>query len=240
VISKTTKIVSNTGEADTYKHSCPFCGQHIAYTADYCGQRMNCPTCGQNVTFPAIPPGGFKRHLHLKRAEGPRQEKWAFNLPAIIAALRAFEHWNLVLMCLVPFGIVTALLVGAHVVKTNMGEGPAMPTAPHAQADPDAWQKMTDIARADQEVQGKISRVAQAKAILDNAKANLAKLHASYDKQTLDSYALKSVNQRYEAADRDIRVADAVLTATRQDFQASFSKYQSLGGKVDYSRQLPQ
>ena len=38
--------------------SCPFCGQHIEYTAGYCGKQMQCPICGQTVTFPALPPGG--------------------------------------------------------------------------------------------------------------------------------------------------------------------------------------
>ena len=42
---------------ETYKHSCPFCGQHIEYSAWYCGKQMVCPICGKTVTFPAIPPG---------------------------------------------------------------------------------------------------------------------------------------------------------------------------------------
>lgn len=91
---------------EAYKHSCPFCGQHIEYTEGYCGQQMACPICGKTVTFPAIPSGGRRSTLRLKRDAGPQREKWSFDLKKIWAALCNFEHWHIVRLSLVPFAIV--------------------------------------------------------------------------------------------------------------------------------------
>lgn len=116
---------------EAYKHSCPFCGQHIEYTEGYCGQQMACPICGKTVTFPAIPPGGRRSTLRLKRDAGPQREKWSFDLKKIWAALCNFEHWHIVRLSLVPFAIVAGLLVLANFVKKNFeNEAPAPAPVP--------------------------------------------------------------------------------------------------------------
>ena len=139
---------------ESYKHSCPFCGQHIEYTVGYCGKQMVCPICGKSVTFPAIPPGVKGPSLHINRPEAARASKWSFSISLacirlLLPSLRRFKHWNMALVCLVPFIIVGALLAGAAVVRKQFGNAPATPVAPLVQADPNAWQKMTDLARAD-------------------------------------------------------------------------------------------
>ena len=165
---------------ETYKHSCPFCGQHIEYTIGYCGKQMICPICSKTVTFPALPPGGKKQGLRIKRPEAVSDAKWAFNVRAIIAALRGFDHWNLVLTGLVPFVIVAVLLVGANLVRKYTAEGPALPVAPQAQADPDAWQKMKDLARADQLVQAQLALLARDQGAIAAAQAQRSNLDSEY------------------------------------------------------------
>jgi hypothetical protein len=218
---------------ESYKHSCPFCGQHIEYTAGYCGTQMACPICAKTVTFPAVPPGGKGPSLRIKRAEATRAANWSFNLDAILAALREFEHWNMVLVGLVPFIIVVALLVGAIVVKKKIGAEPAMPVAPPIQADPNAWQTMTNLARADQLVQDQLVAVSRAAGAVTLAERDRANVHAYYHEQPLGQSG-------YIAADKALANAQAVLAAARLSFNKAFQDYQRLGGKVDYSRQLPQ
>jgi hypothetical protein len=208
---------------ESYKHSCPFCGQHIEYTVEYCGMQMVCPSCGKSITFPAIPPGGKRQSLHIKRETAARAEKWSFNLNGILTFLREFEHWNMVLMGLVPFIIVGALLVGASVLRKN-GNGPAVPVAPVVQADPNAWQQMTNLARADQSVQQQLNNVAMARAAVAAAERTRAHCTASF----------------YNSADQALTKAQQGLVAAQKSFENAFQNYQQLGGTVDYRRQLPQ
>jgi hypothetical protein len=201
---------------ETYKHSCPFCGQHVEYTVGYCGKQMACPICGKTITFPAIPPGGKGPKLHLKRAEPESsfQWKWPFDLAAKLAFLGRFKQWNLALTCLVPFLIIVGLLVGAHWIRKHFGDEPSMPAVPAAQADPSAWQKMTDLARADQDVQAKLALVRQAQANLNTKK-------------------------QYHAEPQAVAAAQNAVSAATRAFETSFQNYQQLGGQVDYRSQLP-
>jgi len=228
---------------ETYKHSCPICGQHIEYTVEYCGKQMSCPTCGRTVTFPAIPPGGKRQALHIKRQEAIRRSTWSFNLTDMLRFAREFEHWNVVLMCSVPFVIIVVLLVGAHIVQKTVGEEPAAPVVPRAEADPDAWKKMTDLAKADQQVQAKIAIVLQAQGALAQAQMRAKSLHASYDAEynnpLTDRSTREGIGQQFTEAERSIAQARAALTAARQAFETCYANYQSLGGQVDYRRQLP-
>ncbi len=225
---------------DTYKHSCAFCGQHIEYTADYCGKQMVCPSCGKTVTFPAVPPGGKRQPLRLKRAVVQRSSKWSFNFGAILTALREFEHWNVALTAVVPFLIIVGLLVGAHLVRVNFGEGPSAPAPTRVVAAPGAWQKSVALARADQAVREVLAAVQQDHAAVAMAQARNATLHATYGKQSLDPLAAESVNRQYAAADQAVASAQAALSAARQAFQRALTNYQGLGGTIDYSQQLPQ
>jgi hypothetical protein len=225
---------------ESYKHSCPYCGQHIEYTAGYCGKQMACPICGKPVTFPAVPPGGKGPALHIKRPEAARAAKWSFNLNDILASLRQFEHWNVVLLCLVPFIIVAALLVGASVVRKNASNEPAMPVAPPIQVDPNAWQKMTDLARADQLVQEQLGVVARARAAATAAAQIRDARHAYYQGKTLDRVTYDGVMLQLHTDEQAAANAQRALDAARQAFDNAFQNYQRLGGTVDYRRQLPQ
>jgi hypothetical protein len=226
---------------ESYKHSCPFCGQHIEYTAGYCGKQMVCPICGKTVTFPAVLPGGKGTSLRIHRPEAARAAKWSFDFFGILAPLRRFKHWNMVLVCLVPFIIVGALLAGAVVIRKQLGNAPAAPVAPLIQADPNAWQKMTDLARADQLVQDKLGAVRRAGAAVATAERNRANLHAYWHVRRAATEALyQSVLAQYKAKDEAVANAQQALASARQCFETAFQKYQQLGGTTDYRRQLYQ
>ena len=218
---------------ESYKHSCPFCGQHIEYTIGYCGKQMVCPICEKTVTFPAIPPGGKGASPPQKKPEASRVAQWSVKLNEVLAVLRQFQHWNVVLMCLVPFGIVAALLIGASVVRKKIGDEPAMPSAPIIQAKPNAWQSMTNLARADQLVQDQISRVNRTYGAVKAAERNRASVHAYFHDQATGQSG-------YVAADQTLANAQAALAAARQSFNTAYQNYLQLGGKVDYQRQVPQ
>src|ERR1700678_1797356 len=98
---------------ESFKHSCPFCGQHIEYTAGYCGKQMQCPICGHTVTFPALPPARSGQTLRVKSLERKPERKWSWKLPPALVFLLNFQHWNVVAQCAVPFVIIGALLAGA-------------------------------------------------------------------------------------------------------------------------------
>jgi hypothetical protein len=224
---------------ESYKHSCPFCGQHIEYTAGYCGKQMVCPICGQTVTFPAIPPGGKGPSLHINRPEAAPAPKWSFDFHGILGFLRRFEHWNTVLVCLAPFIIVGALLAGAAVVRKQLGNAPAMPVAPSLQADPNAWQKMTDLARADQLAREKLDAVRKAGAAVAAAERYRASVHAFYHtKRAPDQATYESWMAQYKAADQAVAKAQKDLAAAHQCFDNAVQNYQKLGGTIDYRRQL--
>jgi hypothetical protein len=248
---------------ELYKRSCPFCGQHIEYTVGYCGKQMVCPICGKSVTFPATPPGGKGLSLHINRPEAARASNRsfsfqgildslrkffssegrgpAFDFDGILASLRRFKHWNAALACLVPFIIVGALLAGAAVVKKQFGNAPATPVAPLIRADPHAWQKMTDLARADQLVQEQLGVVRKAVAAVAIAEQNRARLHAYWHvRRAADQTIYNSVMAQYNADDQAVANAQQALASARQCFENRYQNYQKLGGTIDYRQQLPQ
>src|ERR1700733_4679978 len=111
---------------------------------------MLCPTCGKNVTFPALPPGGRKKvPLRIKR-DVLVPTRWPVKLPAFVLQLLAFQHWNVVGACVLPFVVLGGLWIGASVVRKKFGDAPAMPTVGKVRADPHAWQQATNLARAEQ------------------------------------------------------------------------------------------
>jgi hypothetical protein len=202
---------------------------------------MLCPICGKSVTFPAIPPGRRKLSLPSQRLAAERDRKWAFDVKSIFPVLGRFEHWNLVLVCLVPFVIVGALLAGAAVVRSHFGSDPAQPVEPAVvHADRNAWQKSVDLARAEQAVQEQVGIVIQAKANAVAADRNVAKLQALYQGKSMDQLASYNYTQQMQANQQIAARAQRNLESARQCFENAFRTYQSLGGGVDYRRQLPQ
>jgi hypothetical protein len=124
----------------------------------------------------------------------------------------------------VPFIIVGALLAGAAIIRKQFGNAPAAPVAPLLQADPNAWQKMTDLARADQLVREKLDAARRAGAALAAAERNRANLHVTFQRS---------------AADQAVANAQKALDSARQCFESALRNYQQLGGTTDYRRQLP-
>jgi len=231
---------NGTGQAvmESYKHSCPFCGQHIEYTVEYCGQQMSCPSCARPVIFPAVLMDTKSPPLRIKRPEAARVAR-SFILYDILASLGKFKHWNVVFACFVPFVIVAGLLVGADMVKKNAGNEPAMPAPPPIQVDPNAWQKMTDLARADQLVQEKLGIVTRACGAATTAQRFCAAQHAYYQRQTLDQATYNGVMLQLRADDQAVANTQNALAYAHQSFETAFQNYQKLGGTVDYRGQLP-
>jgi hypothetical protein len=223
---------------DSYKHSCPFCGQHIEYTVGYCGKQMVCPICQKTVTFPAIPPRGKGQTLRIKRPSA-ESIKLSFDVKGIIAFIRQYEHWNIVWAGVVPFVIIAGLLIGAIELKKHLGDGPAIPTGPIVHAEANAWQKMTDLARADQVVQQQVAVVNQARAAATAAQQHRDSLYAYYQGKNLDPTSRESINLQLRGEDQSAAYAQAALTRAKQSFETVFQRYQKLGGTIDYHQQLP-
>jgi len=211
---------------ESFKHSCPCCGQHIEYTVCYCGKQIQCPMCGHTVTFPAVPPkqGGAK--LGVKSLQPKAVRNWASKMPGFLGSLRDYQHWNVVAQCAVPFVILAVLLAGAAFVKNKLSEPTSAVVIPTEQADPEAWQKMADLRVADQAVKTSMQQLAAA-----HANADLAEQRRK-QAQKLEP-AQKAV------ADNQAQLAEKLLAAARQRFDAANTKYRQLGGTVDYRAQCP-
>jgi hypothetical protein len=149
-------------------------------------------------------------------------------MPAALVFLRDFRHWKVVAQCAVPFLILGALLAGAAYVKNKLGAPSAVSpvsVAPAVQADPQAWQKMTDLNKADQAVRDRMKDLAAAHAYLSLMEQNNRK------SQTCES------SQR-KGAEEAMQRAQNTVSAARQQFDAAMASYQKLGGAVDYRSQL--
>jgi hypothetical protein len=201
---------------------------------------MVCPICGKSVTFPAIPPGAKKVSLPSQRVAAARVRQWPFDVKKIFPFLARFDYWNVVLVCLVPFIIVAALLVGAGIVRKHFGSDAIQPAAPAVvHADPREWQKMSARSLAEQKVQEQIAAVTQAKAAAANAERNLARLQAAYQGKRLDQLGIYNMNREMQAGQQAVANAQKCLETARQSFDNAFRAYQDLGGQIDYRRQLP-
>jgi hypothetical protein len=210
---------------ESYKHSCPFCGQHIEYTAGYCGKQMQCPICGQTITFPAILPGRAGSSLRAKSLEPKPARKWSGKAPPVLAFLLNFQHWKMVALCTVPFLIIGVLLAGANFVKNKLADTSTPVAVPTVQTDPQAWQKMADLTKADQVVKARIRDFNTACASLKLAE------------QEQKSVGRLDPSQR-RGADQQMQLAQRVVAVAQQRFDDAFSNYQQLGGTVDYRAQL--
>jgi hypothetical protein len=223
--------MNTTAVMESFKHSCPFCGQHVEYTAGYCGRQMKCPICGNTITFPAIPP---KTNAQGARAERPRQgagRKWAWNPRSIFLFLRDFPHWKTAAQIVVPFLIVGGLLAGAgYVKKTFTDPPPDAPAETPVQTDPEAWRKMTDLTRADQAVQEQLKITLALRAVLKERETIRAATRRQYPGNSNPS----AVSSADAAADK---ARNNYMTAN-QRFESLDREYQRLGGTVDYRRRL--
>jgi hypothetical protein len=180
--------------------------------------------CGQTITFPALPPGGGQgTTLRVRSLEHKEARKW--RLPPAIVLLLNFKHWSTVAQCAVPFAVVGALLAGAIIVKNKFADAPATVAAPVVQADPDAWQKMTDLSKAEIAVKERLKELQAAQ-----AKAEMAE-RLRQQVQHLDSSQRKNAEQQAEAAQRE-------LIGAKQRFGLANDAYVRLGGTIDYRSQI--
>jgi hypothetical protein len=222
---------------ESYKHSCPMCGQHVEYTAGYCGRQMQCPICGNTITFPAIPPtrGGKTVAVEIKKPA----RQWLWNAKAIFLYLRDYPHWRTVAQIAVPFVIIGALLAGAAFVKNKFADDSAPAAAPVVQAESGGWDKMTGLARADQKMQQDVQAVNQARSTLaayqraleaEQKRYNEAR---GYDEQ-------QAVKGYVQSADSSVKQAENRLAYFRQHFDADLQNYRKLGGTIDYASRVPE
>jgi len=177
--------------------------------------------CGHSIVFPAVPPRPKENPLRTSRpSESVVNKKPVTFTPwPFLRRLREFEHWKVVLQCLVPFILVGALLEGASLLRQHSSE-PAKIAPPITQADPGAWKKMTDLARAEGAVQMQLKYLTAANA----------------DALRAQQYYSASRNKYHE---EEASRAQAKLNAARQAFENAFLIYQRLGGTVDYRSQAP-
>jgi hypothetical protein len=210
---------------ESFKHSCPFCGQHIEYTAEYCGKQVQCPQCRQTVTFPAVPPGRSGPALGVKSLGHQPGQKRVQQAAGAFALLRHFQHWNVVAQCAVPFLVIGLLLAGAAFVKKKLADAPAPAAFPAVQADPQAWQRSTDLNKAELAVKNLMKELAVAHAYADAA--DQARRQAEHGDQA-----------RRLSADEQVERAQNALIAARLRFNAAMSNYRQLGGTIDYGSQV--
>ncbi len=188
---------------------------------------MQCPSCGQTVTFPAVPPktaGATLKSKSLDRRK-PAAAAAAGKVSAVFGSLRNFEHWPVVGQCVVPFLVIGALLGGAIFVKNKFGSATTETAVPTVQADPGAWEKASELNKADTAVRADVQVLAAAHAACD-----LADLRVRQTKG-LESW------QRKKAED-DSALAQARLAAARKELDQAFNRYRELGGTVDYRGQI--
>jgi hypothetical protein len=221
---------------ESYKHSCAFCGQHVEYTAGYCGRQMQCPICGNTITFPAIPPSRGGKSVGVEQRKPARN--WAWNAKAIWFYLRDFPHWNTVVQISVPFLIIGALLAGAAFFKNKFADEPAAATAPVVQGQPGGWDKMTELARADQKMQHYVQWISQARMAVSAAQRQvdveqkrLSLSHGSDEQQVAQA--------NVQIAEHSLTQAQNNLTSLRQHFETDLNYYRNLGGTIDYRSRVP-
>jgi hypothetical protein len=218
-----------------YKYSCPYCGQHIEYTDGYCGKQMACPMCQQNTVFPALSPGDLQGSLRVSRTaqQGAKQNR-SFKPGRMLAALRGFEHWNVVGQCLIPFVILAGALFVAAQLRSNPVEKTA--STPAAAVDPATWEKMTQLAKAEEVVKQQLQMVNVVYAQDAQARQYLSSLHYSHG-AGLNPATAQATFKRAE--DTCVLTGNA-LSKARNSFELAMEKYESLGGRVNYRLQVPQ
>ncbi len=221
---------------ESYKHSCATCGQHVEYTAGYCGRQMQCPICGNTITFPAIPPGRGGKTVAAEPKKPARP--WMWNPKAIYLYLRDFPHWNTVVQIAVPFLIIGVLLAGAAFVKNKFADEPAAAPAPIVQAQPGGWDKMTELARADQKMQQDVQSITQARMNLAGAQRVQETWQKRYD-LSRGSDEGQTVLASLQSAQQSATLAQNRLNSLRQHFEIDLANYRRLGGNIDYHSQIP-
>jgi hypothetical protein len=179
--------------------------------------------CGNTVTFPAIPTKKGAAPVQTKPSSVPKQRGWKW--PAALAFLGGFQRWDLVAQCVVPFLVIGALLAGAYFVKNKLTDTSPPPEAPTVAADPQAWQKMTDLEKAEDAVRQRMQELDAARAALKVAQ------------NVRQSTERMSASQQISAA-QAVHRAELAANAAERSFNDAMTRYQKLGGTVDFRSQL--
>jgi NCAIR mutase (PurE)-related protein len=94
------------------------------------------------------------------------------------------------------------------------------------QADPEAWQKSTELNKAERAVKDRMTELLAAR-----AKADMAE-RLRQQVQNLEPFQRKSTEEKAQVAQKE-------LEAAQQRFDRATQLYRELGGTVDYHSQLP-
>jgi DNA-directed RNA polymerase subunit RPC12/RpoP len=221
---------------ESYKHSCPACGQHVEYTAGYCGRQIQCPICGGTIAFPAVPPTGGSKTVENEARKAVQQPPW--NLMSVYISLKNFSHWSTVWQVAVPFLIIGTLLAGALFVKSRFADEPPAVGAPVIQAEHGGWDKLTELAHTDQRMQQYIQAIIQAHKTLATAQRNLEAAEKLYN-QTQNPDEKQAVSGEVQSARHVLTQAENNLAFLRRRFDTESENYRKLGGTVDYRSRLP-
>jgi hypothetical protein len=192
---------------------------------------MTCPICGNLVTFPAIPPKSAAKGLRLDRPTVPVARKWAWKPRGMFLFLRDFPHWKIIGGILLPFLIIGGLLEGAGYVKRTFTDQPTVvaPIVASAPVAPGAWQQSVDLSLAEQAVRDKLKIAQLSRAAMRQAEQIRNNTRRQYDAS--NPYVAKA-EEAFQRAQNNDAIA-------RSQFNEKNSAYLKLGGKFDYSSQLP-
>lgn len=224
---------------DIYKLSCPRCGQHIEYTRDYCGRHVQCPSCSGNVTFPALPPGS--QALRLERDRPKVKQPFKFDpgqiLGSIVTFFQNFKHWQIVAMCLLPFGLIIVGLAAASFVRNLDSSKPNDAAVSETQTAES--QRVAALNQADLIVQDRVKSVWQSKTALDAVVRKRTALHQMYDGKQMSPGMRNAVDAQYKVADEEFETAESNFNGWRKSFDSAYETYRKYGGLIDYQSQLP-
>jgi hypothetical protein len=182
--------------------------------------------CGQTVTFPAIPPrkpGDPSLTLKSGGTRAPRSSTWKW--PRALAWIGRIKHWGIVAQCIVPFLLIVGLLFGASYVKRMFSEPSASSPDANLHADPETWQKMTDLTKADEAARQRLQELNSARAALQVAYS------------ILNSPQQVAPDQR-RAADQAAKRAELTVRVAERNFSIAMQNYQRLGGTINYNDQV--
>lgn len=156
-----------------------------------------------------------------------------WNAKGIFLYLRDYPHWKTVAQIAVPFLIIGALLAGAAFVKNKFADEPAAAPAPVVEAQPGGWDKMTELARADQKMQQYVQLISQTRMTLASAQRVEDTWEKRYN-QTRGSDDGQAVLASLQSAQQSVTQAQNRLTFLRQHFESDLENYRKLGGNIDY------
>jgi len=118
------------------------------------------------------------------------------------------------------------LLAGAAFVKKKFSDSPALVAPSTVQADPQAWQRMADLNKAERAVRD----------LLKVVQADHAVVVAAQRARQQSEQGNAAVKKSFE---EQAQLAQTTFSDARKRLDVALDKYQTLGGTVDYRSQVP-